>query len=602
MKKISFTYQKRMIIFLILFNILSFYACGRKNSSGVSDKSPIYSFPNGGTDSDISATNSFYFDPVVYGKNEEDNITDKFEDLVTASSTWYNAQKLLNYSISGGHIVTLDSNRNIPNAKIFYLAYTLNQNERKSRPITFVLNGGPGKTQFLSAIGAFAPKIVNNLKNALTNNEHSIFEQTDMVFISPVGTGYSAAISPFVNKDFWGVDFDAKNTMEFITRYLQKNLREESPIYLMGDTYGSVRSILSAQYLFKNMIKVKGIIMLSPLINYSKWLDPIGVFPTLAANAWYHQKVSIELGNKSINDFLDEVMNFTKNKYYPFFNSWRDNYSEFRNLLYKNSDKETAELIEKIIPSSLSYSEIILILQNGNIYQKKLAENLGNLIQLLQPMDWNLANEASKFTNTIPKVFRDLSELKFNTEPFFDLLNFHLKTLLGNQNNNISAYDGRKIGNYKSIYLEDILHVDNDSDFLFIQNDFLDLWHKLLNEELKFYSASEFIASNEKAEKIWNYHHVNKLNTFNNSIFEMNFFDDFLKLLNLNSEIKIFLANGIYDSVTPFYQNVIELKKYFSDAIVNKNIKLLNYNSGHFIYLDPISRDLLQNDIKSFYN
>ena len=82
----------------------------------------------------------------------------------------------------------------------------------------------------------------------------------------------------------------------------------------------------------------------------------------------------------------------------------------------------------------------------------------------------------------------------------------------------------------------------------------------------------------------------------------MNFFDDFFELLNLNSEIKIFIANGIYDSVTPFYQNVVELKKYFSDAFINKNIKLFNYNSGHFIYLDPISRDLLQNDIKSFYN
>ncbi|WGL58908.1 hypothetical protein QEJ31_10275 [Pigmentibacter sp. JX0631] len=599
MNKISFSYQKKIFIFLVVIN---FTSCGRNDSSGQATNSPIYSLPNGGITNDITENNSFYFDPILYGKNENDNITDRVEDLTFANDKWISDKKNFNYITSVGHIVTLDSENGKPNAKIFYIAYSLNDNSKKNRPITFVLNGGPGQTQFLSALSAFSPKTINKEEDKLVNNKHSILEKTDLVFVSPVGTGLSSAIAPYVNKNFWGVDHDAKSMMEFILRFQEKNLRQESPIYLMGDSYGSIRAIISAKNLYTKYMKVKGLILLSPLINYSNWLNPVGVFPTIAVNAWYHKKLSQELMNKPFNEFMKEVIDFTKSKYYPCLNFWRDNYKDFINLVYNNPDKDTALLLKNLIKSSSSYDEIVLILKNGNFYQKNLAEKIEKVINLLQPMDWDLASIASNYSNILPKIFRDLTELNYNKRPFFDLLNFHLTSLLAEDNNSISAYDGRKISNYKRISFNDILQVDNDSDFLFYQNKMLDLWNNLLNTELHYYSASEFITKNENVEKIWDFHHINAFNTLNDNIFDLNFYYDFLNLINLNSELKIFIANGIYDSVTPFYQNVIDLKIFLSDEVIIKNIKMINYNSGHFIYLDPVSKDLLQNDIKDFYD
>ena len=120
----------------------------------------------------------------------------------------------------------------------------------KPRPVTFFYNGGPGSSSVFLLLGSFGPKrLQSSFPNftppapyKLPDNPDSLLDRSDLVFINPVGTGYSAAISPAVNKNFWGVDQDAHSIDRFIQRYLTKYSRWNSPKFLFGESYGTARS------------------------------------------------------------------------------------------------------------------------------------------------------------------------------------------------------------------------------------------------------------------------------------------------------------------------------------------------------------------------
>ncbi|HMP62829.1 MAG TPA: hypothetical protein PKA17_07065 [Phenylobacterium sp.] len=140
-----------------------------------------------------------------------------------------------------------------PTASIFAFSYVKSGPRDPRRPVMFVFNGGPGSSSLWLHMGAIGPRRVvldqevnpaNVPPFGVADNPHSLLDVADLVFIDPVGTGFSRAIGAGRPEDFWGVDEDADSVAQFIELWLSEHGRWTSPKYLMGESYGSVRAAL----------------------------------------------------------------------------------------------------------------------------------------------------------------------------------------------------------------------------------------------------------------------------------------------------------------------------------------------------------------------
>jgi len=223
-----------------------------------------------------------------------------------------------------------------PNAEasMFYVAYF--KNGGGARPVTFVYNGGPGSATLWLHMGAFGPRRIVTSTDAhtpaapytLVNNVSSLLDATDLVFIDAPGTGFSRIAGKDKEKAFFGVDQDAYAFAEFISQFLSKYGRWNSPKYLFGESYGTPRSaVLINQLEADRSIDFNGVILLSQILNFDLSPDrPTnnpGVdlpyqteLPTFAATAWYHHKLPGEHGN--LEALLAEVEQFAIGDYARF--------------------------------------------------------------------------------------------------------------------------------------------------------------------------------------------------------------------------------------------------------------------------------------------
>jgi carboxypeptidase C (cathepsin A) len=211
--------------------------------------------PVGAADSDAP-----FNDPVAYGNGPRDHVTDATENAATTQHTIELGGALVHYTATAGHLVTVDASSSLPDAKIFYVAFTQDDAEATTRPVTFFYNGGPGSSSVYVLLGSFAPMRLKTSLPGFTppapyqieTNPDSLLDRSDLVFINPVGTGYSAAIAPKVNKDFWGTDQDAASLRQFIKRYLTANDRWNSPKFLFGESYGTARTAVLSYMLHED--------------------------------------------------------------------------------------------------------------------------------------------------------------------------------------------------------------------------------------------------------------------------------------------------------------------------------------------------------------
>ena len=262
-------------------------------------------------------------DTTVYGSGPDDSISDTTENsAVTQHSITINGTTI-SYTARAGHLVTYDQSSARPSAKIFYVSFTANDVEASSRPVTFFYNGGPGSSSVFLLLGSFGPRrIKTNMPNftppapyALEDNADSLLDRTDLVFINPVGTGYSAAIAPGKNKDFWGVDQDAKSIRQFIKRYLTVYGRWNSPKFLFGESYGTPRTCVLTWLLHEDGVDLNGIILQSSILDYSQPNNSVGILPTFAADALFHNKVTVSPPPTDLASFMKQVEEFARGQF-----------------------------------------------------------------------------------------------------------------------------------------------------------------------------------------------------------------------------------------------------------------------------------------------
>ncbi|MDE2139552.1 MAG: peptidase S10 [Gammaproteobacteria bacterium] len=245
--------------------------------------------------------------------------------------------QVIHYKAVAGTIILKNKNDK-PTGSMFYIAYFKDGANPANRPVTFFYNGGPGSSTVWLHMGAFGPRRVVTEDHThtpaapyqLVNNQYSLLDATDEVFIDAMGTGFSRILgkdeggegSP---KDFYGVDQDARSFAQFITRFLSQYGRWNSPKYLFGESYGTTRSAVLANDLETNDdVDLNGVILLSEILNFNLNADfpqinpgvdlPYEMMlPTFAATAWYHHKLPNPPAQ--LQPFLDQVEQFAMNDY-----------------------------------------------------------------------------------------------------------------------------------------------------------------------------------------------------------------------------------------------------------------------------------------------
>jgi carboxypeptidase C (cathepsin A) len=484
-------------------------------------------------------------DTTTYGSGKDDFVTDTTEAAATTHHQITVGGKPLAYTARAGHLVIRDQLNAKPTAKIFYVSFTADAVGTAPRPVTFFYNGGPGSSSVYLLLGSYGPRrIVTSIPSftppapyALEDNPETLLGESDLVFINPVGTGYSAAVEPKKNIDFWGVDQDAESIKQFIKRYLTVYQRWNSPKYLFGESYGTPRTCVLTWKLHEDGIDLNGVILQSCILDYAQPGIQAGILPTCAANAWFHKKVTLSPKPNDFDAFVQRVEKFARERYPAAL------------AAYPRVDAEDLRFLSDVV----GIPEVVL-------------------------RYWNLDVSAGGGS-----VF--------------------LTALLQEEGVALGAYDGRVTADETGIAGSvDPNSGGNDPTITAVGGVYTTMWNVFLNGELKYVTPSPFMDLNDEAFKHWDFGHIDPTGAQKGGPGSLYTAGDLAASMELNPYLRVFVASGYFDSVTPFFQTVRDLERMpIGRREVRANLSIHNYPSGHMIYLDGRSRAAMSADLGPFY-
>ena len=264
-------------------------------------------------------------------KDKKDKPAPPAEKIVKSKHTVVIDGQEIAYTATAGTLILKDE-EDKPKASLFYVAYTRDGVEDMARrPLTFSFNGGPGSSSVWLHMGVVGPRRVLMSPEGdmlpppytLVNNEYSLLDVTDLVFIDPVSTGYSRAIPAEEAKQFHGVEQDIKSVGEFIRLYTTRAKRWASPKFLIGESYGTTRAAgLSGHLQSEIGMYLNGIMLVSSVLNFQSIRFDLGndlpyilFLPTYAAAAWFHKRLPGDLQSQELRAVLAEVKAFAEHEY-----------------------------------------------------------------------------------------------------------------------------------------------------------------------------------------------------------------------------------------------------------------------------------------------
>lgn len=235
------------------------------------------------------------------------------------------------YTVTAGMMPIADDKGTVK-ANIFYTAYTRRDLDAGKRPLTFAFNGGPGSASLWLHLGALGPKraVVADDGRALpasftlADNDQTWLDFTDLVFVDPVGTGYSRPAAGVDAKDFYSMSSDVRSLAQFIRLYVTQNERWLSPKFLAGESYGTTRAALLADTLQQDEgMDLRGLAMISAALDFGAIFTGGGndlpyvlYVPSYAAIAAYHQKLAPKL-QKDLDKTLAAARRWAQEEYAP---------------------------------------------------------------------------------------------------------------------------------------------------------------------------------------------------------------------------------------------------------------------------------------------
>lgn len=252
------------------------------------------------------------------------------DNISTTSHTLRIGNEAIAYTARAGTIV-LRNDEGEPRASFFVVSYTKDGADPAKRPVTFTFNGGPGSSSVWLHMGAFGPKRVVYADDEghagappykYVDNESSLLDVTDLVFIDPVTTGFSRAIPFSEAKKFHGFEADIESVGNVIRLWTTRNGRWSSAKFLAGESYGTTRAAGLAGWLHDEGYYLNGIVLISSILNFGTArfdsgndLPYIVFLPTYTATAWYHKRLPAELQQRPLEDVLTESRNFALGDY-----------------------------------------------------------------------------------------------------------------------------------------------------------------------------------------------------------------------------------------------------------------------------------------------
>jgi len=318
-------------------------------------------------------------------------------------------------------------------ARMFFMSYVLDRPAGgPTRPLTFSFNGGPGSASVWLHLGAIGPKRVKMNADGsmpsppyeLVDNAGTWLTKSDLVFIDPVGTGYSRAARPELAQKFFGLQGDTESVGEFIRMYLTRYERWTSPLFLAGESYGTTRASSLAGYLIQRGIAFNGIMLISTIMNFATTRFDSGndlpyalYLPSYTATAWYHKKLPADLQSKPVNRVVAEA------------EAWAA--GEYTIALAKGgrlTPQERQDTIAKLSrytgldPKFIDYADLRV---NLNLFRKELLRterrSIGRLDSRFKGYDSSIATDSAEY---------DASEAAIRP-PYTSTFNNYVRTQLG---------------------------------------------------------------------------------------------------------------------------------------------------------------------------
>ena len=247
-----------------------------------------------------------FFSPATHAAEESPSKGNKKVPEAAVITTQHELRvdgQLIKYTASAGTLLMTNENDD-PTALMGFTAYVRDGGDPGKRPIMFAYNGGPGSASIWLHMGILGPQRAvaadtgfgDNGPFQRVDNEFSIIDEVDLVMIDPVGTGFSKPVGKGKGKDFWGVDQDISSVSAFIVKYVTENGRWASPKFVLGESYGGIRTGGVAYYLLSNhMMALNGVVLVSPFMEMTTGFSGMGIdlphvlfLPTFATTAWYH--------------------------------------------------------------------------------------------------------------------------------------------------------------------------------------------------------------------------------------------------------------------------------------------------------------------------
>jgi carboxypeptidase C (cathepsin A) len=265
---------------------------------------------------------------IAASPNSSPNVPPADPDAVT-HHVWRDAKDPISYTARAGTIA-LRNDKDQVTARMFYTAFTKDGADASRRPVTFFYNGGPGSSTIWLRMGSYAPlRLVSSNQRAIPNapfklveNDYSLLDKSDLIFIDAPNTGFSRVLGAGEPKDFIGVDQDARAFSQFVQRYISQFGRWNSPKFLFGESYGTTRDCVLVNMLQSAGVQMNGVVLLSSILNYGMRLsgmEPGGgdwhyvqYLPTEAATAWYYRKAGV---GQSLPQFLKGIEAYAGGQY-----------------------------------------------------------------------------------------------------------------------------------------------------------------------------------------------------------------------------------------------------------------------------------------------
>jgi carboxypeptidase C (cathepsin A) len=476
-------------------------------------------------------------------KTAEQKAPPKETSSVTEHSIQLDGQNVP-YKATAGTILIKDEKGN-PTASIFYTAYTRRVSQDMShRPLMFVYNGGPGGSSAPQHMGAFGPKRVVTLDAEPTppppykvvDNAYSLLDVTDLVYIDPVGTGFSHAVGKAKDKDFWGVDSDVKSLAQFINSYVNRNNRWNSPKFLLGESYGTFRNAALVDYLQSHDgMDFNGVVMMSTVldlgtISFHPGEDMTYVYylPSYAAVAWYHKILKNRPAD--LNSFLEQARQFA--------------ITEYADALMKGSQLGATERADVL-------------------------------------------KELSGFTG-LSEDYLDKADLRVKLSQFMDELQRARGLTTGRLDARFSGPTFDLLGEY----------AEYDPLETAVFGAFVASFNQYVREDLKYGKNQHYVLLNGQAARSWNWKHsIGRGFGFPGS---PNVEADLRDAMIGNPHLKIQVENGYYDLATPFFATEHTMDHLDLPADRGRNIQMEYYRAGHMMYLHVPSLQRLKTNVAAF--